>query len=88
MSIYIPAVSFLALLQPFFFSTSSLSTSKTWIQTLDPDHEEPGLRKTWTLKDLDPEKPRPWETWEIAECRKRLENPHSVILLTLEICEI
>ena len=32
------------------------ATSKTWTQTLDPDPEKPGLRKTWTLKNLDYEK--------------------------------
>ena len=35
--------------------------SKTWIHTLDPDPEEPGLqetwtRKTWTMKNLGYEK--------------------------------
>ena len=35
------------------------ATSKTWAQTLDLDPEKPGHCKTWTLKDLDPEKPEP-----------------------------
>ena len=30
--------------------------SKTWTQILDPDTENPVPRKTWTLKNLDPEK--------------------------------
>ena len=30
--------------------------SKTWTQILDPDPENPGPRKTWTLKNMDPEK--------------------------------
>ena len=30
------------------------ATSKTWTRTLDPD-----LKKTWTLKNLDSEKPGP-----------------------------
>ena len=29
------------------------ATSKTWTRTLDPDPGKPGLRKTWTLKNLD-----------------------------------
>ena len=33
-----------------------LATSKIWTQTLDPDPENPGPRKTWTQKNLDPEK--------------------------------
>ena len=37
------------------------ATSNTWTSTLDQtlknlDHEKPGPRKTWALKDLDPEK--------------------------------
>ena len=35
------------------------ATSKTWTQTLDPDPEKPGLRKTWSMKNLDSEKPGP-----------------------------
>ena len=31
-----------------------LATSKTWTRALGPD---PGPWKTWTLKNLDPEKP-------------------------------
>ena len=39
-------------------------TYKTWTQILDPDPDpDPGPgsgpRKIWTLKNLDPEKPRP-----------------------------
>ena len=44
-----------------------MATSKTWTRTLDPDPdpgpwpwtldpENPGPWKTWTLKNLDPEK--------------------------------
>ena len=33
-----------------------MATSKAWTQTLDPDPEKPGPWKTWTLKNLDPEK--------------------------------
>ena len=32
---------------------------RPWTRTLDPDHEKPGARKTWTLKNLDSEKPGP-----------------------------
>ena len=32
---------------------------RPWTRTLDPDPEKPGLRKTWTLKNLDSEKPGP-----------------------------
>ena len=37
------------------------ATSNTWTSILDQtlknlDHEKPGPRKTWTLKDFDPEK--------------------------------
>ena len=28
----------------------------SWTRNLDPDPEKPGPRKTWTLKNLDPEK--------------------------------
>ena len=39
------------------------ATTKTWTQTLDqgpePDPERPRPRKTWTLKNLNPEKPGP-----------------------------
>ena len=38
------------------------ATSKTWTQTLDPGTEH---WKTWTLKNLDLEKPGPWETWTL-----------------------
>ena len=34
-----------------------MATSKTWSQTLDLDPEKPQPRKTWTQKNLDPEKP-------------------------------
>ena len=34
------------------------TTCKTWTQTLDPDPEKAGPRKTWT-----PEKPGPRKTW-------------------------
>ena len=36
---------------------SKRATSKTWTWTLDPDPEKLGPWKTWTLKNLDPEKP-------------------------------
>ena len=36
--------------------TCRKATSKTWTQTLDPDPGH-GPRETWTLKNLDPEKP-------------------------------
>ena len=32
------------------------ATSKTWTQTLGPDPEKSGPWKTWTLKNMDPEK--------------------------------
>ena len=35
-----------------------MAAYKTWNQNLDPDPEKPGSWKTWTLKDLDTEKPR------------------------------
>ena len=44
--------SFLYYLERWYF----LATSKTWDRTLDPDPEKPGPSKTWTLKNLDPEK--------------------------------
>ena len=34
----------------------SEATSKTWTRTLDLDPEKPGPLKTWTLKNLDPQK--------------------------------
>ena len=34
------------------------AASKTWTRTLNSDFEKPGPRKTQTLKNLDPEKPR------------------------------
>ena len=48
--------------------TCKLATSKTWTRTLDLDPEKPRPRKTWTLKNLDPEnlgseKPGPRKTW-------------------------
>ena len=33
-----------------------LATSKTWTRTPDSDPEKPRPKKTWTLKNLDPEK--------------------------------
>ena len=49
--------------------TCRKATSKTWTQTLDPDPGH-GPRKTWTLKNLDPEKPdseKPglWKAWTL-----------------------
>ena len=38
------------------FTMYMLATSKTWTRTLDPDPEKPGPLKTWTQKNLDPEK--------------------------------
>ena len=40
-----------------------MATSKTWNRTLDPgpDPEKPGPWKTWTLKNLNPEKHGPLE---------------------------
>ena len=35
------------------------ATFKTWTRTLDPDPEKSGPIKTWTHKNLDPEKPGP-----------------------------
>ena len=32
------------------------ATSNTWTRPLDPDPEKPGLRKIWTLRNLDSEK--------------------------------
>ena len=32
------------------------ATSKTWTRILDPDPKKRGPGKTWTLKNLDPEK--------------------------------
>ena len=45
---------------------SRLATSITWTRTLDPD-PGPWIRtlKTWPLKNLDPEKPRPRKTWTL-----------------------
>ena len=42
-----------------------LATSKTWTQALELGLEKPGLRKTWTLKNLDPEKRGPRKTWTL-----------------------
>ena len=44
--------------------TCRKATSKTWTQTLDPDPGH-GPRKTWTLKNLDPEKPGLWKAWTL-----------------------
>ena len=33
--------------------------------------------KLWSLKNLDPEKPGPYKTWELGGCRKTLEG-HTV----------
>ena len=33
-----------------------MATSQTWTQTLDRDPEKPGHKKTWNLKNIDPEK--------------------------------
>ena len=40
----------------FIFLFIILATSKTWTWTLDPHLEKSGPRKTWTLKNMDPEK--------------------------------
>ena len=45
------------------------ASSKTWTQILDPDPEKPGLRKTWTLKNLDYEK-----RGKQLDAKKRLED--------------
>ena len=41
------------------------ATSKTWTWTLDPG-----------LKNLDPEEPGPWKTWETAGYGKMIRRPH------------
>ena len=48
------------------------ATSKTWTRTLDSD---PGPWKTWTLINLDAEKPGPWNADEIQlEPEKQSED--------------
>ena len=39
------------------------ASSKTWSQTLDPNPEKSGPRKTWTLKYLDQKEPAPPKSW-------------------------
>ena len=39
-----------------------MATSKTWTRILDSEPEKPELRKTWILKNLNPEKPGTWKT--------------------------
>ena len=72
--------------------SSGGATSKSWTRTLDL-HPGPGPRKTWTLKNMDPEKPGPEKTWTLkkldseksgtwktlktAGCRKKIGRPHS-----------
>ena len=46
------------------------ATSKTWTQTLDPGTKP---WKTWTLKNLDPEKPGHWKTFDLERHGKRLD---------------
>ena len=49
------------------------------------DPEKPWPCRTWILEKQDPEKPGPWKTWETAGCRKKIRRPLNIILLTLEI---
>ena len=37
-------------------NVTTWASSKTWTRTLDPDPEKTGPRKTWSQKNLDPEK--------------------------------
>ena len=56
-----------------------------WTRTLtNLDPEKPGPRKTWNLKNLDPEKCRKHLDIEISRCINILEIVE--ILLTLAIC--
>ena len=41
------------------------ATSKTWTQTLDPDSEKHGTKRTWTQKNMDPGKPGRRKTWTL-----------------------
>ena len=62
--------------------TRKRGSFKTWAQTLDmdPDPKKPGLWKTWTLKHLDLEKPRPWKTLKQLDPEIWLED-HIVWLI-------
>ena len=61
-----------------------MANSKTWTRALDPNLDKPGPRKTWNLKNLDPEKCRKHLDIEISRCINILEIVE--ILLTLAIC--
>ena len=48
-----------------------MATSKTWNQTLDPDPEKPGLRKTGAIKNAG-------TSW-MQKKKKKIRRPHSII---------
>ena len=52
-----------------------MASSKIWTETLDPDAEKPGPWKTWTLKNMDPEKTGLRNSWmQKNKKKKRLED--------------
>ena len=46
---------------------------KPWTRILDPDPEKPGLRKTWTLKNLGLKKSELWKSRAMKHARKQLD---------------
>ena len=57
---------------------------------MDPDLKKPGLRKTWTLKNLNPQKSGTWKTWTLRilgnekrgkqlDAQEKIRKPHGII---------
>ena len=60
------------------------ATSKTWTETLDPDPEKPGVRKTWTRKHLDSENSELWKNVENNWMPKKILQDHMVEFINIE----
>ena len=70
---------------------------RPWTWTQNPNPEKPALWKTWTLKNLDPEKPAPWKhapwnTWIMKNVtnswmQKKIGRPHSIIYYNTRILQ-
>ena len=77
----------------FLYGKTALVVVKTFRSSPPWSLLKPGPRSwTWTLKNLESERPGPRKTWTVkcrwntAGCRKTIRRPNSIIPLSLEIC--